>query len=786
MRAIRQSISSMSMNEKRRLVVFSTLVLFGVSCFFVLQRSARLQTKSAENGQIAQPETVNISPRQAVVTTGLNQAANSNRLVVFSDPFVSPGAQTLVSGLPADALPQSLSYYGTDNALVGDSLNSRIFVLQVSTASIISTINTASAGYEGTGTIAVTPNLTAALAMGNFTFAPTQKLYVIQAPFGPSSPISSLTLPGHLASGQTQAIVFNSAGRAFVYHTTGISVLDAPYTSIAFTIPTPFNGTNGGITISPDGNTLLTTEGGADRVHIFKAPFSAATTGSTLIIPNGNGLDGIGIAPDGATAIVTSAPTHQAAVIAAPFSSNSVVSDLTLPPGQFGFEDVSFSADSQVAILAGMGASEPLVFVRAPFNASSITTSVPIQGPFDGGRGFGAARFLPPGFGPGLTVAKTAPSNVLPGVNLTYTIAYANTGVTGATNVIIRDPLPSGTTFVSATGGGTLIGGNVVFAIGSLPAGSVTQTVSFIVSVNAASGTITNGGYTIEGDGVAPIPGPPVATIVGLPSPTPTPSPSPTTTVTPTPTPTPTPPTYNFNAALTPTFSFWDPSLTAVGWYITPTISMNLTRIETNFSPAGGGNRNVTIELLNDRRAVGGALMRSAAFDSGQARGVLGGGTFSPVAITAGTTYFIGFRNIGGIGINSTSDGPAINCGACLYLDNAGSVEGQYQVRGGSNQPSVVDQPILRLIGTQSASATVSGRVVSPTGIVLRNVVVSVTNSLGVRRSATTSSFGVFSISGVATGQTYTITAASKRYRFAPIVMTINSDLTLSDLIGLE
>ena len=686
---------------------FASLLAIGVTALFVWQRSARLQENVDDKDM--RPQLTNVNPRQAIVTTGLNQAANSNRLVVFSDPFVSPGSQTLVSGLPADALPQSLAYYGSDNALVGDGLNSRIFVVQVSTASVISTINTAAAGYEGTGTIAVTPNLTAALAMGNFAFAPTEKLYVVRAPFGPSSQISSVTLPGHLASGQTQAIVFNSAGRAFVYHTTGISVLDAPYTAIAFTIPTPYNGTNGAIAISPDGNTLLTTEESADRVHIFKAPFSAATTGATLIVPNGNGLDGIAITPDGSTAIVTSAGIHHAAAIAAPFSVNSVVSDFNLPPGQFGFEDVGISADSQIAILAGQGPGEPLVFVKAPFNSSSVTSSVPIQGPFDGGRGFGAARFLPPGFASGLTVSASAPTNVLPGANLTYTISYANTGTTAAGNVVIRDPLPVGTTFVSATGGGTLNAGNVVFNIGSLAAGSATQTVSFTINVNAASGTITNGGYTIEADGVSQIPGPPVATSVGAPSPTPTLTPTPTPSGTPTPTPGPTPLVYNFNASAGPTFSFWDPSLTAVGWYITPNVSMNLTKIETNFSTASGANRNVTLEILTDRRAAGGTLLRSVVFDSVTARGQLGGGTFAPLAITAGTRYFIGFRKIGGLGINSTSDAGAVNCGACLYLDNANSAEGQYQVRGGSDQPSVVDQPILRLTG---ASTTTCGEIV--------------------------------------------------------------------------
>lgn len=113
---------------------------------------------------------------------------------------------------------------------------------------------------------------------------------------------------------------------------------------------------------------------------------------------------------------------------------------------------------------------------------------------------------------------------------------------------------------------------------------------------------------------------------------------------------------------------------------------------------AGSQDRTVTVEILTDRRAVGGSLLRSATFNSAVARGQLGGGSFTAITLTAGTRYFVGFRNIAGIGINTTSDAGAVNCGACLYLDNASSAEGQYQTRGGTSQPSQVDQPILRLI----------------------------------------------------------------------------------------
>ena len=405
---------------------------------------------------------------------------------------------------------KAASYYGSDNALVADFSNSRIFVTKVSTASLVLTIDTAAAGYNGTGTIAVAPNLTTALAMGT-----TNSLKVIQAPFGPGSAITSITLPGVINSYQGQAIVFNNAGRAFVYNTAGISVLDSPYTAIAFTIPVS-NGASGSIGITPDGNQLLVTDLNTNQVKIFGAPFSAASTSTSLTIPGGDDLDGIMVAPDGGSAIVVSSLLHHAAAITAPFSSTSTVETFTLPAGTVGFEDVGISADSKIAILTGDSSSEPAVFINAPFTAAGATiTNVPIAGVANSSRGNGSVRFQPPGLAPGLTISKSAPATVNSGSNLTYTITYDNTGSLNAANVVIKDPLPAGTTFVNASNGGALVAGNVVFNIGAVAAGAGPQTVTFTVLVHAApGGTVNNAGYTIEADTVAPIAGPPVATSV--------------------------------------------------------------------------------------------------------------------------------------------------------------------------------------------------------------------------------------------------------------------------------
>jgi len=84
--------------------------------------------------------------------------------------------------------------------------------------------------------------------------------------------------------------------------------------------------------------------------------------------------------------------------------------------------------------------------------------------------------------------------------------------------------------------------------------------------------------------------------------------------------------------------------------------------------------------------------------------------TFTPITLNAGTRYFIGFRGIAGIGINTTNEASAVNCGACLYLDNQSSAEGQYAARGGSSQPSAQDQPIIRLVGTIVGNGNAASR----------------------------------------------------------------------------
>ncbi len=89
-------------------------------------------------------------------------------------------------------------------------------------------------------------------------------------------------------------------------------------------------------------------------------------------------------------------------------------------------------------------------------------------------------------------------------------------------------------------------------------------------------------------------------------------------------------------------------------------------------------------------------------------------------------------------------------------------------------------------IRTTTPLVTVSGRVVTPTGLGLRNAVVAMTDSQGIRRTATTSSFGIYTFENVRAGETYIIGVASKRYRFAARSLQINDNISNVDFVGLE
>ena len=89
-----------------------------------------------------------------------------------------------------------------------------------------------------------------------------------------------------------------------------------------------------------------------------------------------------------------------------------------------------------------------------------------------------------------VAIGKTGSASVFAASNLVYTISVTNFGPSSASAVVVTDALPTGVTFVSASGGGLNNSGVVNWSLGILTNG---QTSNVTVTVTApASGSLSN------------------------------------------------------------------------------------------------------------------------------------------------------------------------------------------------------------------------------------------------------------------------------------------------------
>jgi len=141
-----------------------------------------------------------------------------------------------------------------------------------------------------------------------------------------------------------------------------------------------------------------------------------------------------------------------------------------------------------------------------------------------------------------------------------------------------------------------------------------------------------------------------------------------------------------------------------------------------------------------------------------------GPGQTNPAPFTSLTSAFAGLTTaqINGIWTLSIRDGGG---------GDTGTVTAAQLTLGGTCAPTVV---------------TVGGRVLTPSGLSLRNAAVALTDSQGIRRTATTTSFGTYMFDSVRTGETYILGVSSKRYRFAPLILLVNDNLSNVNFVGLE
>lgn len=83
-----------------------------------------------------------------------------------------------------------------------------------------------------------------------------------------------------------------------------------------------------------------------------------------------------------------------------------------------------------------------------------------------------------------------------------------------------------------------------------------------------------------------------------------------------------------------------------------------------------------------------------------------------------------------------------------------------------------------------AANASVSGRVMSPTGQAVSGAIVTMTDEYGITRRVRTSSFGYYKFDYIQVGGIVLLNVASKRYNFEPQIVSVTTDTENIDFEG--
>jgi Zn-dependent metalloprotease len=141
---------------------------------------------------------------------------------------------------------------------------------------------------------------------------------------------------------------------------------------------------------------------------------------------------------------------------------------------------------------------------------------------------------------------------------------------------------------------------------------------------------------------------------------------------------------------------------------------------------------------------------------------------------TGGVLYNLQFTVIGSASQTSA-----------LTFTNPATSANTFQFNNGSPAAATTNGQFTVFAPT-AASVSVSGRVMNSAGRGISSVTITLTDSQGNQQSAQTTSFGYYNFSNIEAGETVTITAKARRYKFAQssIVRTTNESVTDADFVS--
>ncbi len=358
---------------------------------------------------------------------------NVGALMPSPDVGLPNPAQTPFN-LPIGAVPHGVSFRGGGEALFAEFAAPLLYRASLTTPGTVESISLTGRS-NGNGSLAASPDGRFVLSIGESVPGGAAEAVVID--FGSGVPVVTPIVSAlRVKSFATAAIDFARDGRAFVCHSTGVSVLNPPYTTIAFTMAFPTIVQSASMCrLTRDGSRLFVTRvlsetvASVNAVRTTTAPFSASSVFVAMPTPAGvQGLGPMAVSPDGQALIVGqqflfppafAGTKARAFLLRAPFDAQTAYQEMVLPATTTGinctaegnardcpgFEHIEVSDDGSLAVLTGNSSSVvpnvpdrvPAVFLQSPFNdatrtalAVQIAPAAPVPG-----RGSGAVRFRP-------------------------------------------------------------------------------------------------------------------------------------------------------------------------------------------------------------------------------------------------------------------------------------------------------------------------------------------------------------------------------------------------------
>jgi hypothetical protein len=110
-----------------------------------------------------------------------------------------------------------------------------------------------------------------------------------------------------------------------------------------------------------------------------------------------------------------------------------------------------------------------------------------------------------------------------------------------------------------------------------------------------------------------------------------------------------------------------------------------------------------------------------------------------------------------------------------------------FQFNNGSPAVTLVNGQFT-VLGPTAASVSVAGKVTTASGRGITNVLITLTDSKGNQRTATTTSFGYYRFDNIEAGETVTITAKARRFKFgqSTIVRTTNEQIGDANFVAVD